>query len=320
MNLRSASGLSLAAAVLLCFLLLEVPVQARPDTLGLEMEVGLGDDPSRPCLHYEGDGCSIPFGLPFFYKTQFTKSCDRHDVCYHCGSAYNFTRPQCDHAFRQNTLATCKDQYLNATASPSLDVLLGVPDNTATARESPHQIRFLKTVEEHGMDSLEIVFDREVVALEMDHPAPNLTQFVEWFSRHDVHVRMLSEWVRDLSRYQQQPGSSDMSREESSDKIGTSEENNNDFDWCAEVDDYLKAHNESIPSSVGLVCPDIKYLTCNFFSEVYFLAVRIFANSSYFKKAEFYCHESWVPKCLPHPPSETLKFIPLREWRLNTLP
>ena len=32
------------------------------------------------------NGCSIPFGLPFFYKKEFTRACNKHDVCYSCVS------------------------------------------------------------------------------------------------------------------------------------------------------------------------------------------------------------------------------------------
>ena len=32
------------------------------------------------------NGCSIPFGLSFTYKTLFTPSCNRHDICYGCVS------------------------------------------------------------------------------------------------------------------------------------------------------------------------------------------------------------------------------------------
>lgn len=38
------------------------------------------------CQPQHVDGCSIPLGLPFFYKTQFTPSCNKHDVCYRCVS------------------------------------------------------------------------------------------------------------------------------------------------------------------------------------------------------------------------------------------
>ena len=30
------------------------------------------------------NGCSVPFGLPFFYKREFTPACNKHDVCYYC--------------------------------------------------------------------------------------------------------------------------------------------------------------------------------------------------------------------------------------------
>ena len=36
--------------------------------------------------HGHVNGCSIPFGLPFFYKSQFTPACNKHDICYSCVS------------------------------------------------------------------------------------------------------------------------------------------------------------------------------------------------------------------------------------------
>ena len=30
------------------------------------------------------NGCSVPLGLPFFYKKTFYPACEKHDVCYDC--------------------------------------------------------------------------------------------------------------------------------------------------------------------------------------------------------------------------------------------
>ncbi|XP_059164868.1 uncharacterized protein LOC131947645 [Physella acuta] len=68
-------------------------------------------DKKDPCCRYDVDGCSIPFGLPFFYKGLFTPSCDRHDICYHCGVAFNISRTTCDLTFRYNTLKACDEEY-----------------------------------------------------------------------------------------------------------------------------------------------------------------------------------------------------------------
>ena len=153
------------------------------------------------------------------------------------------------------------------------------------------------------MNSLEIIIETEISSLVKVHPVPSFHQFQAWFSRREVRVRMLAEWVKDLAEYVEQHAVEHfLPYQNVKDSIGS--------DWCMDVDKYLHDHNETIPSSSGIVCPDIEYLTCNIFSEVYFLAVRLFANSSYRRPAEFYCHESWVPKCLPHPPSTVLRFIP----------
>lgn len=30
------------------------------------------------------NGCSIPFGMDFFYKERFKSACNKHDHCYNC--------------------------------------------------------------------------------------------------------------------------------------------------------------------------------------------------------------------------------------------
>lgn len=32
------------------------------------------------------NGCSVPFGLPWFYKDEFAAVCNKHDICYACVS------------------------------------------------------------------------------------------------------------------------------------------------------------------------------------------------------------------------------------------
>lgn len=190
---------------------------------------------------------------------------------------------------------------------------------------SPHQLRFLKVVEEHGLRSLEQILSQEVQTFEAEHPRKSLRQLVQWFSNHDVHVRMLAQWVGRLAPYLQQSDPVIWPPYDHSWRLMTprwlnfDENRGAQFEWCAEVTRYLIDHKQPIPSSAGVVCPDIRYLTCNFFSEVYFLAVRIFASSSYDKPAEFYCHQSWVKKCLPPVPSKSLKFNP-RQVNIDTLP
>jgi len=44
----------------------------------------------QPCIDQLTNGCSIPLGLPFFYKEFFHKACLKHDVCYKCVSQNRF--------------------------------------------------------------------------------------------------------------------------------------------------------------------------------------------------------------------------------------
>ncbi|XP_046353078.2 conodipine-P2-like [Haliotis rufescens] len=50
---------------------------------------------SQSCAS-RSNGCSIPYNLPYFFKTRFTPSCDKHDVCYECASYYGRTKNDCD--------------------------------------------------------------------------------------------------------------------------------------------------------------------------------------------------------------------------------
>ncbi|RUS86397.1 hypothetical protein EGW08_005847 [Elysia chlorotica] len=159
------------------------------------------------------------------------------------------------------------------------------------------------------MGSLGILLEKELSALEKVHPGPSFEQIQVWFSAYEVQVRMLAEWVELLAKYVHEDASDQTLPVE---KAGASSRDGGvGTNWCMEVAKYLDAHNKTLPPSSGMVCADIEYLTCNFFSELYFLAVRLFADSSYLRPAEFYCHESWVPKCLPQDsPSTVLRFKP----------
>ncbi|KAK7113888.1 conodipine-P3-like [Littorina saxatilis] len=53
------------------------------------------------------NGCSIPFGWTFFYKTLFTTACNRHDVCYGCGATHGLSKASCDSAFLRDMDAAC---------------------------------------------------------------------------------------------------------------------------------------------------------------------------------------------------------------------
>ncbi|XP_048770866.2 uncharacterized protein LOC125677000 [Ostrea edulis] len=75
------------------------------------------------CLEHAPDGavngCSVPPLVHFNYETQFTPSCNKHDICYHCGYHYGITRTDCDHKFLHNMLASCisKKRLLNCQHS-----------------------------------------------------------------------------------------------------------------------------------------------------------------------------------------------------------
>ncbi|PVD21315.1 hypothetical protein C0Q70_19488 [Pomacea canaliculata] len=70
-----------------------------------EFEVGARR--RREVCAEHSNGCSIPGDLPFFYKNTFTPACDRHDMCYNCGSLLGYTKDQCDQYFLNNMLKIC---------------------------------------------------------------------------------------------------------------------------------------------------------------------------------------------------------------------
>nr|XP_034325170.1 uncharacterized protein LOC109620768 [Crassostrea gigas] len=55
------------------------------------------------------NGCSIPFGIDFFYKERFKLACNKHDHCYNCARHADFlkTRAFCDDQFKANMKKTC---------------------------------------------------------------------------------------------------------------------------------------------------------------------------------------------------------------------
>ena len=238
----------------------------------------------------------------------------------HQGVDYNVNRQRCDTSFRQDTLATCKFDYM------ALDPLSS-RHNIVRATNASHEARVLKALEEHGTGILVDVLIQEISVLRKTHPELTLKVFENWFANHETQVRMLAEWVIDLAQYLKRHGEKsegplkmsqvDLHRIKkhamplrSTMQEGYVDNSIIEYDWCADVKNYLKAHKKTLPPSAGIVCPDISYLTCNFFSEVYYLAVRIFAYIYYLQTAEFYCRESWVPKCLPNQTSTTLRFAP----------
>ncbi|XP_041373937.1 conodipine-P2-like [Gigantopelta aegis] len=70
------------------------------------------------CDRNGADGCSIPGKLPFFYKKRFKAACNKHDICYYCGSARHVSRKSCDSYFLSNMKKTCNclTPFCNRTA------------------------------------------------------------------------------------------------------------------------------------------------------------------------------------------------------------
>eukprot|EP00794_Sanderia_malayensis_P000040 gene40-632_t len=53
------------------------------------------------------NGCSVPFKSTFPYSTVFKPACNRHDVCYRCGTLFQWPRKDCDNGFLNDMLEIC---------------------------------------------------------------------------------------------------------------------------------------------------------------------------------------------------------------------
>ncbi|KAK6165428.1 hypothetical protein SNE40_022356 [Patella caerulea] len=58
--------------------------------------------------HTHSNGCSDPFNMAF--KRRFKPACDKHDVCYSCGSGRGVSRARCDQIFYNNMTQYCSGQ------------------------------------------------------------------------------------------------------------------------------------------------------------------------------------------------------------------
>ncbi|XP_063406103.1 uncharacterized protein LOC134690060 [Mytilus trossulus] len=53
-------------------------------------------------------GCNLSILRRFPYNNAFVKPCNRHNICYRCGSKFSKTRLYCDHIFLHDMLEVCK--------------------------------------------------------------------------------------------------------------------------------------------------------------------------------------------------------------------
>eukprot|EP00795_Rhopilema_esculentum_P017501 gene17501-9120_t len=83
------------------------------------------------------NGCSVPFRGKFPYSRYFKPACNRHDVCYRCGSHYGWSRFDCDKGFLNDMLDICsKESAAQALSSASLQEALGFLDTCRVAAQS----------------------------------------------------------------------------------------------------------------------------------------------------------------------------------------
>ncbi|XP_046565314.1 conodipine-P3-like [Haliotis rubra] len=61
---------------------------------------------SQSCASHS-NGCSVPLDLPYFFKSRFTPSCDKHDVCYSCAVLFHKTKEDCDKMLFNDAKRVC---------------------------------------------------------------------------------------------------------------------------------------------------------------------------------------------------------------------
>ncbi|KAL9975973.1 hypothetical protein ACROYT_G013201 [Oculina patagonica] len=95
-------------------------------TLGLFV-VGFSFGSCRVCdADRNTNGCSTPMGMNAPFKRQFTMACDKHDICYGCGTHYNWTREDCDKSLLRDMLRSCHTHAHSRRRRGIMDALLDI--------------------------------------------------------------------------------------------------------------------------------------------------------------------------------------------------
>ncbi|XP_046575140.1 conodipine-P3-like [Haliotis rubra] len=68
------------------------------------------------CVGGDVNGCTTLFKwVP--YQSTFRPYCNRHDVCYACGSRYERSKEDCDRRFKRNMDKSCSDLQCRTMAA-----------------------------------------------------------------------------------------------------------------------------------------------------------------------------------------------------------
>eukprot|EP00111_Clytia_hemisphaerica_P019639 TCONS_00057938-protein len=81
------------------------------------MECKQRDRPPKCERQVNGCGSGFTESVPLLFRDKFTSSCNKHDVCYDCGFARNWTRSDCDNTLYQDAVDACECAYPGFLAS-----------------------------------------------------------------------------------------------------------------------------------------------------------------------------------------------------------
>ncbi|CAG5116125.1 unnamed protein product [Candidula unifasciata] len=290
------------------------------------------------CYRYDVSGCSIPFGLNFFYKKRFTPSCNRHDICYSCAVAYNMTRATCDRAFRHDTTTACRNDFLHSSFDKEnprprehIQKLQRQTDVLAILDKFAGKFKpiFWEVIASHNMlcnkmdkyecahEFIQLYTDKVVTKwagmlaryLQVNDNMVQKSSLLQHFlpSIRKEHAASISgsEINTDLKHerhdkfvFRQAKEKVILPRQKSPEGAFL-ESNSNDNEFCKKIQRNVLSSGSFNKLTVELKCTEIKLIQCMFFSEVYYMAVHLFGSSRFSYQSEFYCNESFVPQCLP---------------------
>ncbi|BFZ19844.1 hypothetical protein BsWGS_22883 [Bradybaena similaris] len=298
------------------------------------------------CYRYDANGCSIPFDLYFFYKKCFTPSCNRHDICYSCGVAYNITRATCDWSFRRDMINTCRREFMPASVETDT---LASEDKLHTILRKKNVLSILDNRVEDFQSILEKLIPSYINLCDKLGKLKGTYAFTHHYTDHVV-----IQWAVLLARDLELEGNSvqgnrllshfqsvmfrkeDVVSSISARQINTNNKrldtflfkqakegvtqfkhkfadfaiwdcNSSDTSFCKQIQNNLFSSRNLYDLTVELQCDEINLLLCLFISEVYYIAVHLFGSFRFDHEPKIYCNESFVPQCLP--PRDNLSMI-----------
>jgi len=226
-----------------------------------ERSTVMAHDPTDICDRYDVDGCSVPFHLPYFDKKTFTPSCNRHDICYHCGVSYSHNKTVCDNLFFTNMMGACDNSYMSQVSLPDVQL---------------HKHQIVEIFQEYSSEF------QSVVGRYLGGITGRISNIDELWKYAQIYQdEILLEWRWILQKHLTQKHTEDR-RHPLLVKLLTKKS----------FVSSRALENEEI-AILGEAL-----MRCQLHANEYWLAVAVFGKPSYHTEPEFYCQEAFVPKCL----------------------